>query len=160
MHTGPLSLEARGSLPALLTVFTLVCRLLSPSSLKTFSEYQPHFPFLCCLFKGQHHSRFSRVLVEWSPVPYNLHFGMRVGAAVPRWRLRKSPFPEQGPQELCLGYFKYLASKHLKQPLYPCFIFPLRPVVAMEPELGENTHIHLENLAFTQMFWSKRELIG
>lgn len=109
----------------LLTAFSLVYRLLSPSSMKTFAEYQPHFRFLCCLFKGQLHSRFSRVLVERSPVPYSLHLGMPVGAAVPRWRLRKSPFPEQGLQELCLGYFKYLASKHLKQPLYPYLIFPL-----------------------------------
>lgn len=68
VHTGPLSLGARGPLPVLLTAFSLVCRLLSPSRLKTFSEYQPHFPFLCCLFKGQLHSRFSRGFVEWSPL--------------------------------------------------------------------------------------------
>ena len=30
----------------------------------------------------------------------------------------------------------------------------------MELEFGENTHIHLENLAFVQMSWSKRELTG
>lgn len=155
MHTGPLSLGAQGPLPVLLTAFSLVCRLLSPSSLKTFSEYQPHFPFLCCLFKGQLHSRFSRVFVEWSPL----------------WDADWSCSPQVETQEITLsraratgtlfGIFQVSCLQTLKTTPLPLLYFSLCwPVVAMEPELGENTHIHLENLAFAQMSWSKRELIG
>lgn len=57
-----------------------------------------------------------------------------------------------------LGYFKCLLSKYWKRPLFPLVYFPFAGLLL--PWRQSMEKIHLETLAFAQLAWAERELIG